>query len=57
MVLLLTLCFVRCVVCLIEQPGSTLMLAFPYIRWLMKVVSVFFPWLEVRLLGPQVSEV
>ena len=56
MILLLVLCFIRCVVNLIEQPSSTLMLAFPYVRWLAKVISLFFPWLETRLPGARIND-
>ena len=56
MVLLLLLGFVRCTLCLIEQPGSTFMLAFPYIRWMAKMVQLFWPWLETRLLDSKLLE-
>lgn len=49
MTLLLLLCFIRCATFLVEQPISTLMTFFPYIRWLEKVVSAFFPWLSTHL--------
>lgn len=53
MVLLLLIGFVRCVVNLVEQPSSTLMMAFPYVRWLSKMTALFFPWLITRLLESQ----
>ena len=49
MCLLLLLGFIRCVVFLVEQPGSTLMLWFPYVAWLSRTVSNFVPWLTTRL--------
>ena len=53
MCLLLLLAFVRCAVFLVEQPSSSLMLAFPYLVWLQKIVSLFWPWLVTRLWATQ----
>lgn len=48
LVLLLLLGFVRCTISLVEQPSSTLMLCFPYIRWFAKLVALFYNWIEAR---------
>lgn len=46
--LLLLLAFVRCVLVLIEQPISSLMPLFPYMRWLAKIIGNAFPWLTTK---------
>ena len=56
LVLLLLLGFVRCTISLVEQPSSTLMLCFPYIRWFAKLVALFYNWIEARLLHPQLCK-
>lgn len=53
--LLLLLCFVRCVVTLVEQPVSTLMIYFPYMAWLAKTISGFLPWLKTNLFFTQLD--
>ena len=51
--LLVMLAFVRCAVTLIEQPANTLMGYFPYLVWAARTISLWWPWLEVRLSGPK----
>ena len=49
LVLLLLLGTVRLCVCSIEQPSSSMMLFFPYISYLAKLLKKLFQWEECRL--------
>ena len=51
LMLLVILAFVRCAFTLIEQPSNTMMGHFPYLVWAAKTISLWWPWLEVRLSG------
>lgn len=53
--LLLLLVFVRCGMCLVEQPSSTIMVHFPYLVWLSRTINLFWPWLMTRLWNTQHS--
>ena len=49
LILILMLATVRCVWTMVEQPGSTTMLYFPYLVWWARVINKWIPWQRTRL--------